>query len=319
MWFYSALSYPALNHRLRTTFTLQDPYYPADPKPIPIQLQKKLLLPFGAIKGLYQTEVEGYDEGVKAELSNLMAKPIATVQQCCEECVDLMSQGDQSLAEDDATKAMQLYVQALRSIHIIITGRTRQVLGDPFFHNGIESGRFAGQSGSTIRIILRIKLVARVVAAYLRLAQWEEAVFWGMRSIRIMREAMESEFEDFLTEFVGAEDVGLLYLRTAIGMKQMEDYQSLELVQYGGWNGDEESAQLFALVARYMNGRMRDVVEKELAMYKMTVPGSLAQAWEGERKAESDRDSMKHLNQEEEAEGEGESRDRVEIKVQIGL
>jgi hypothetical protein len=304
VWFYSALSYPALNHHLRTTFTLQDPYYPADPKPIPLALQKRLLLPFEAIKGLYETEVEGYDESVKSELERLMAKPVDTLQKCCEDGAEFMQQGDQTLAEGDATKALDLYIQAFRSIHIIITGRTRRVLGDPFFNDGIEDGRFSGQSGTTVRIILRIKLVSRVVAAYLKLSQWEEAVFWGMRSIRIMREAMESEFEDFLSEFVGAEDVGLLYLRTAIAMKKMEEYESLELVHYVEWNGEEGSEKLFGLVGKYMKGRMQGLAKKELDANKIAVPESLAKVWEGEQKRESDKDSMRHLNQEEEGEAE---------------
>jgi hypothetical protein len=305
VWFYSALSYPALNHHLRTTFTLQDPYYPADPKPISIQLQKKLLFPFEIIKGLYQTEAEGYDEDVKAELEKRMAKPADTVQKCCEDCAELMTQGDQILAEGDAKKAMELYIQAFRSIHIIITGRTRRVLGDPFFHDGIESGRFSGQSGTTVRVILRIKLVHRVVAAYIKLSQWEEAAFWGMRSIRIMRENMETEFEEFLSEFVGAEDVGLLYLHTAIAMKKMEDYNSLELVHYGGWNGLEGSDQLFTMVAKYMKGRMQGLVKKELDSNRIGIPDSLAKAWEGAKKVESDKDSMRHLNQDEDTEVEG--------------
>jgi hypothetical protein len=307
VWFYSALSYPALNHHLRTTFTLQDPYYPADPKPIPIQLQKRLLFPFEVIKGLYQTEIEGYDEGVKAELEKLMAKPTDTVQKCCEDCADLMTQGDRTLADGNATKSIELYIQAFRSIHIIITGRTRRVLGDPFFHDSIESGRFSGQSGTTVRVILRIKLVHRVVAAYIKLSQWEEAAFWGMRSIRIMRDAMETEFEEFLSEFVGAEDVGLLYLHTAMAMKKMEEYESLELVHYGGWNGNglEGSDHLFTLVAKYMKGKLQGLVKKELDSNKIDIPESLVKAWEGEKKVESDKDSMRHLNLDEETEAEG--------------
>ena len=120
-----------------------------------------------------------------------------------------------------------------------------------------------------------------------------------------MRENMETEFEEFLSEFVGAEDVGLLYLHTAIAMKKMENYDSLELAHYGGWNGLEGSDQLFTMVAKYMKGRMQGLVKKELDSNKIGVPESLAKAWEGAKKVESDKDSMRHLNQDEDTEVEG--------------
>lgn len=39
-----------------------------------------------------------------------------------------------------------------------------------------------------------------------------------MRSVRIMAEAMDTEFEDFLADLVGGDDVGLIYVRTAVAV-----------------------------------------------------------------------------------------------------
>ncbi|KAF2788797.1 hypothetical protein K505DRAFT_314239 [Melanomma pulvis-pyrius CBS 109.77] len=295
VWFYSALSYPDLNDNLCTNFLLQDPYFHANPKPIPLSLQRRLLLPFEKVKGLWEIEINGYDERVKQELLELMAKPNDTVQKCCEDCAEFMESGDCELAEGNADQALELYIQAFRSIHIIITGRTRRVLGDPFFHDVIEAGRFAGQTGTTVRIILRIKLVSRAVKTYLKLQQWEEAAFWGIRSIRIMREPRESEFEGFLTEFVGAKDVGLLYLRTAIAMRKMEEKGSEQLSDYV--NEKETSKQLFPLTAKYLKGKYQRVIKKELNESGVRVSGNLLvlEKITGEG---SDVDSMRHMNQE---------------------
>ncbi|KAF2711883.1 hypothetical protein K504DRAFT_231773 [Pleomassaria siparia CBS 279.74] len=298
VWFYSALSYPALNDHLRTTFVLQDPYYPADPKPIPLALQRRLLFPFEKVKGLYEVEMDGFDERVKQELKTLMAKPNDTVQKCCEDATELMEKGDGELAAGKAKKALESYSQSFKTIHILIDGRTRRVLGDPFFHDGIQGGRYTGQSGTTVRIILRIKLVSRTVHAYIKMQQWEEAAFWGMRSIRIMREAMETEFEGFLTEFVGADDTGLLYLRAAIAMRKMEENGSDELAHYL-CNG-ENSERLFLLTKKYMKGKWKAVVKKECEAVGMEVPTDIFG-----KDLESDMDSLRHMN-EQESDGETE-------------
>ncbi|KAF2465282.1 uncharacterized protein BDR25DRAFT_396286 [Lindgomyces ingoldianus] len=263
VWYYSALNWPNLNEHLRVTFVLQDPYYSADPKPIPIVLQKRLLLPFENVKGLYEVEVQGYDEGVKLELERRMAIPYDSVQACCERSTAFMESGDRAMAEGRPDQALQLYVKALHAIHIIVDGRTRRVLADNFFHSAIESGRYSGQTGITVRIILRIKLVSRTINAYLKRQQWEEAAFWGLRSIKIMREAMDTEFEDFLAQFVGAFDVGLIYLRTAVAFRKMEDSKSEELKQYK----DEDvasSRELFPIAIKYLQGPHQRLIRKEL-------------------------------------------------------
>ena len=204
------------------SFTLRDPYYPADPKPIPLSLQRKLLLPFQSVKELSHIEFDGYDDVVKQELLDAMEVPYATVEQCCENAFAAMEKGDEAIAKNDPTTALECYKQAFHAIHIIISGRQRHVHGDTFFHRELKSGPYKGQSGTTVRIILRLKLVGRTIDALLRRGDYVDAVFWGIRSIKIMDEAVDTEFEDFLTAFSGPLDVGLIYLRTAIGWWKLE-------------------------------------------------------------------------------------------------
>lgn len=295
VWFYSALNYGTLNQHLKVDFILRDPYYPADPKPIPLALQKKCLLPFGMVKGLYEVAVEGYDDSVEQELRRTMDTPYDTVQKCLEDCVALMESGDRELNAGHAEGALELYIKAFQAIHILISGRTRRVFADSYFHEGVESGRFAGQTGTTVRIILRIALVTRAVSAYLKLQQWEEAAFWGMRSIKIMREAMDTEFENFLSDFIPTNDVGTLYIRTGIAFKKMEENKSVELAIYDHDKSFASSEGLFRAAPKYFKGPCEMIVKKEFGDLGMEVPEEFVNKDKDGR--EGDVDSLAPMDQ----------------------
>ncbi|KAF2263036.1 hypothetical protein CC78DRAFT_617989 [Lojkania enalia] len=304
VWFYSALNYEELNHHLRVSFALQDPYYPADPKPIPIALQKKLLLPFGKVKELDEVTITGYDDVVKEELEREMATPYDSPQKCCEDSAEFMEAGDRVLSEGRPKGALELYFKAFHAIHIIISGRLRSVLADHFFHKSILEGRYKGQTGTTVRIILRIMLVSRTVNAYLKLEQWEEAAFWGIRSIKIMRNTVGTEFEDFLVEVAGMLDSGLLYLRTGIAMKKMEENGSEELSSYTEDEGVGSSESLFRVVGKFLVKHHRGLIHKELEENSVKVPESVF-LFDLPRDDRSDVDSMapmSHVDAEAEAE-----------------
>ncbi|KAH8723824.1 hypothetical protein GQ44DRAFT_728400 [Phaeosphaeriaceae sp. PMI808] len=235
-WYYSALSYPMLNDRLSTIFVLRDPYSPNPGSPNlnnpNIPLQRRIILPFGQIKGLYHKELLNFAPTIHQELSKEMSTPVPTLQQSCESCADLIDQGDAILPASPAA-ALDLYMQAFHAIHILVHKRTRRVLADVFFHETIEAGRFAGQTGLTVRVVLRLQLVSRCLLAYLRLGQWDEAAFWGMRTIRIMRQSMDVDYESFLSEFIGGSDISLIYVRCGIGFWKMEGAR-------GEWGGELE-------------------------------------------------------------------------------
>ncbi|KAF2875772.1 hypothetical protein BDV95DRAFT_537419 [Massariosphaeria phaeospora] len=269
VWFYSTLSYPRLNDHLRVDFTLRsDVQEPEDNKTMSIARQKQMLLPFGEVNGLHEVVVEGYDEDVKQELQRRMAVPHDTVQQCCEKATDLMLEGDRVLAEGNAVEALQLYNQAFHALHILVKDRTRRVLAEVFFQETIATGRYSGQVGYTVRIILRIKLVSRVVGAYLKLQQWEEAAFWGMRSINLMQDAADENFEDFVNKIIGGDAVGAIYLRTGIAFKKMEEGDSEELSL---WEDEEgaNSRAAWALVGPFLKDKA--MVEKEVNEYGIDV------------------------------------------------
>lgn len=243
-WYYSALSYPMLNDRLMTAFVLRDPDLDdldeGDEKDIPLSLQRQLLLPFGQVKGLYSMNIEGYASPVAAELRAAMAIPPPTLRTSCESATTLLREGDALLAAGPASApaALDKYTAAFHAIHILIYGRTRRVLADNFFHATITAGEYAGQTGMTVRVILRLKLVSRIIAAHLSAQNWGEAAFWGMRSVRIMAEAMDTEFEDFLGELVGGDDVALVYVRAGIALWKMRAEPQTWGAELAGYDGE---------------------------------------------------------------------------------
>ena len=271
-WYYSALSYPMLNERLSTTFVLRNPYAEYNDEEegtaeaqeeqeglgIPISLQRKLLLPFEHVKGLHGTSIHGYSPAVREELARLQAKPVPTLRE-----------GDpdaEAANREAALQALELYRKAFHAIHILIHGRTRRVLADDFFHDSITSGRYAGQTGITIRVVLRLKLVSRTVAAYNKLGQWGEAAFWGFRTVQILQESFNTDFEHFLTDFIEGSDSGLVYVRAGIAFWHMEKDKEAwlgELISYA----DEpvaESGRLWAAARRFVKPAARADVRKEL-------------------------------------------------------
>jgi hypothetical protein len=300
-WYYSALSYPMLNDRLSTTFVLRDPdaspHTPPDPaNKISTALQKRLLLPFGQVKGLYHKEIVGFSPDIKHELEKRMAIPIPSLQTCCESALDLMTSADALLPTAPAA-ALALYFRAFRAIHILIHGRTRRVLADVFFHAGIDAGRFAGQTGMTVRVVLRLKLVARCVLAYLKLGAWDDAAFWGMRSIHIMREAMDTDFEDFLGEVIGGQDVAMIYVRTGVAFWKMEREIASEAEGVEKWRAEmrqyegEElggSEEIWKAAGRFLKGRTKGDVRTELEGF--CVPRRIVDLFRDEEK--DDRSTM---------------------------
>jgi hypothetical protein len=278
-WYYSALSYPMLNDRLSTTFKLRDPDMDdvdeGDEKDIPLALQRRLLLPFSQVKGLYSMEIEGYNKAVERELRQAMAVPPPTLPQSCEAATKRLHEGDAHLArgEEGAEDALQSYKAAFHAIHILIEGRTRRVLADTFFHAQITNGTYAGQTGMMVRVILRLRLVARFLAVFLTQQNWGEAAYWGMRSVRIMTDTMDTEFEHLLADLVGGDDVGLIYVRAGIALYKMKadiERWHEELKDYEGEEMADVST-LFRVSQKHLK-RGKERTKKELEKYGIPRP-----------------------------------------------
>ncbi|TLD15369.1 Tetratricopeptide-like helical [Venturia nashicola] len=230
MWFYSDLSYAGdLNKHLRLALHLQNPISDAEEEEgeergLTKVLQRKLLEPFGMIKSLLCVSASGpqidYD-GVWKSVKTEMEVPYATPEACLEESSRLKDLGNEVLKKDPA-KAIEIYLQAFKALHIICSGRRRSIWGDPWFATQLTSGPFKDHHGQVVRLILRVKLVANVIKAYLDLGEWEEAHFWGMRTILLMREAIREEDEP-MDGFPAKDQMGKIFFRTGVAAKMLED------------------------------------------------------------------------------------------------
>lgn len=230
MWQYSDLSYAGdLNKHLRLALHLQNPISAAEEKEgeelgLTKALQRKLLTPFGVIKSLLSVSISGPQidhDGIWKSTKMEMEVPYATPEACLEESSRLKDLGNDALKKDPA-KAIEIYFQAFKALHIICSGRRRSIWGDPWFATQLTSGPFKNQHGQVVRLVLRVKLVANVIKAYLDLGEWEEAHFWGMRTILLMREAIREEDEP-MDAFPAKDQMGKIYFRTGVASKMLED------------------------------------------------------------------------------------------------
>lgn len=231
MWFYSDLNYAGdLNRYLRLTLTVRDPFAaPHADTALPKALQRRFLEPFGCVKGLRELRIEGAHHGaLERALRAAQAEPYAAPQTCLAEAAALKEAGNEALAKRDPRRAIALYVASFEKIHIVCVGRRRAIWADAFFETSFTDGPYKDQHGQVVRLNLRVTLVANVVQAYLDLGEHAEAEFWGMRTIRLMREAtgmtMEEaggDPEEAVLNFAGAPQMGLIYYRTAIAQKAL--------------------------------------------------------------------------------------------------
>ncbi|KAH7110311.1 hypothetical protein B0J11DRAFT_499160 [Dendryphion nanum] len=315
IWYYSALSNSALNTHLKLVITLCNPF--SSPLPVPLPTQQSILLPFTKIKELYALSTPGFASQVVTQLKSELAIPYPTAQQSLESATLLLEKGDLELSSSRPEAALQLYTQSFHTIHILLSPsqpRSRRVLADHYFHNAppIETGLYKNFSAPTARLLLRIRLVSRMVLTYLSLspAQPSDATFWGLRSILLLRSALSTDFENHLVAIVGAEELALLYTRTAIAFAVLEREPADELDAFrngdlggDGSSGDDEmgwwersrgpggaddrwgSRKLWKFAGRYLVGR-RDVLERvrrEAGIMGVRIPEGL-----GEGEGESD-------------------------------
>lgn len=234
MWYYADLTYPGLNERLRLKLELQDPYSPEwDEKRVTKALQRRLLMPFGEVKGLSDTIFEGQVRPygtIEQELRAAQREPYKSPEHCLREATRLKFEGNAKLKEGDYRGAIELYNQAWEAIHVVIKGRKRHIHGDVFFGRELTEEPFKGKNGQAERLLLRVHLVANTCQAYLKLEDYESCCYWGMRSIRMLREAMGvderqsiSAEDEAVLGFPAADQMGKIYYRTAVAFKMLED------------------------------------------------------------------------------------------------
>lgn len=260
MWFYSTLSHPALNPRLRLLLKLQDCFTPEhEEKMIPKALQRKLILPFGVVKNLMSVVVTGDPkpyQSIITELKERQAEPNKSPEACLREATRLKIEGNNALKAGRYQKALELYNAAWLAMYVVIKGRKRHIHANAFFAHDLSEPPFAGKNGESERLILRVQLVANTCQAFLKLNDYEECAFWGMRSINMLRDAMEvheghdiSPEDEAIRGFPAANEMGKIYYRTAVAKKML--------------NEKDEARKLLRVAIVYLPAD--ELVKKELA------------------------------------------------------
>lgn len=235
MWYESELSHPGLSSHLRLTITVRENQFKTQEgekegikNGMNKALQEMVISPFGRVKGLHDVRVQGeHDETLANAIKKEMAVPYATAEECLEQATKVKKEGDTALEKRLYNEAIKLYCQSFEHLHIRCNGRKRHVYGDAWFVKTLESGLYKGQQGHLVRLVIRVQLVAAVVECYLQLEEYEEAYFWGIRSINLMRQANGDEDgegeDDPILGFPGTDSVGLIYFRTAKACRKLKD------------------------------------------------------------------------------------------------
>jgi tetratricopeptide (TPR) repeat protein len=223
MWFYSDLSYSAeLNRHLKLTLTLRNPLGDAPGEELPFWVQKKLFQSFGLVKRLQEVHVEGpHSEKLEKTMREEMAVPEDSPEKCLEDATKLKEAGNQALKKGNPQLAVEMYIQAFKAIHIVCIGHYRGIWADTWFDKILRGGPFDQQGGQLVRLMLRIRLVANIVKAYLDMQNYIEALFWGERTIDIISRSIRSDDDHPLAGFPAATELGKIYYRTGFASKML--------------------------------------------------------------------------------------------------
>ncbi|KAL9095851.1 MAG: hypothetical protein Q9165_001848 [Trypethelium subeluteriae] len=265
MWYLSDLSHPQLNSHFRLILHLHNPWAASHDDPmLPKALQERLLLPFGAVKHLPDVEIHGpHHASVEKALRDAMAIPEPTPEACLESATRLKDEGNALLQAGDARGAIAKYVESFKAIFILCEGRRRDVWGEAHFQTMLTSGQFKNQNGAIVSMTLRVRLVANVCQAYLKLGEYEEARFWGQRSIQMIRVAMLGEDvgeegdvdQEVFTHIPAAPEVGKIYYRTGIASRELGE--------------KEEARRLLRVAEKYLPNDKQ--VKKDLATVTLRI------------------------------------------------
>jgi hypothetical protein len=233
-WFLADLSHPTLNPNLRLNLRLHDPFSgKGEEKHIPRNLQRQLLLPWATVKNLGQMTLGGSpepDTRIVSELKTEQAKPLPSPDHCISECARLKSEGNAELQAGRYKNALEVYKQAWEAIYITVYGRTRHVHGDAFFDVRLKEPPYQGKFAQAERLVLRVQLVANTCLALLKLEEFEDAIFWGRRTINTLRVGMGFEPDmdieperEAIPGFPAAKEMGKVYWRTALALKAIDE------------------------------------------------------------------------------------------------
>ena len=184
-----------LNHFLNLNIVLKNPW--ASGQELSRELQERLLLPFGIVRELKGFVLQGdINPSVKDRVARLQAVAEPTLEQCIEDGFKLEDEGNDLVTTGRLKEGLEKYRQSFAAILITVDGRQREVHSDRFFRRTIRHGQWQGRSGTCVRILLRCRLVANIVLTYLKMGDFQEAHFWGKRTILLFRQMVVSMQED---------------------------------------------------------------------------------------------------------------------------
>lgn len=242
-WYYSAADNPLLNPHLTLELMLRDPFSvsalaatSSGPQALKKTLQERLLYPFGRVKNLMSVHVSGTpvpDAEMVAEMKRLMAIPLGTPTERLVLANTHKDAGNAALMANQPLEALEHYRKAWEALFIIIKGKHRTLHGEAYFEETL-SHPFEGQYGSMVRVVLRVRLVANSLLAYLKLKDWDTAVHVGMRTINLMRQGQEhlEPEQEAANGWVSGPEMGKIYYRTAVAFKEMDDkYEARRLLK----------------------------------------------------------------------------------------
>ena len=224
MWFYSDLNYAGhLNPNLCLTLRLRNPYVQSwDDSHVPKAVQRRLFEPFQLVKGLSRVDIVGeHYSSLGNKMREGMAMPYDPPWKCLEESSKLLQEANVALSKREPARAIELCVRSFEKIFVVCAGRRRSIWGDAWFDGQLTDGEFKGQHGQFVRLGLRVTLVANIVKANLMLKRFEEAEYWGMRTIALVREAVGVGFDDAVISFPASEQLGKIYYMTGVAYRAM--------------------------------------------------------------------------------------------------
>jgi hypothetical protein len=219
MWYYFDISHDGLNSHLRLRMTLSG--LEDDPeRGLSKATQHRLLHPWGEVRNLHSLTVEGpHDDDVVEELRKAMAEPYPTPVECLERCEVFKNAGNAAFKASKWDVALDQYVKAFEAIHIIVDGRRRHIWGEGWFYGQLPSGKWRGQHGGNVYMDFRIKLLANIMAVYLKMEAYGMVHYWGMRSIDMFRQGRPDDEPHPAFPI----EMGKVYWRTALAAKGLHD------------------------------------------------------------------------------------------------
>ena len=187
IWFYSNLTYVDMNRHLSLKLVVTNQQKCGEP--LSSSAQRRLTEPFGLIKNLGKFDIVGDIDGdTEASLRKVQETPFDTPLICLEKSLVLLEAGDAELKSGKCQEALATYAKAFHAIHIVIDGRNRMIHAKEYFRTRLPTPLFGSHNAEYVHVTMRIKLVASTMLAFLKLEDWEETHFWGMRSITLCRQ-----------------------------------------------------------------------------------------------------------------------------------